>query len=79
MASQLQPNVLQYAIFGHCGDEKGHRLLLQHIGANPLLNLQMKLGEVDGAICAYPIIKSAVLMMTEMSLFGNGNPIDKYF
>lgn len=79
MASQLQPNVLQYAIFGHCGDEKGHRLLLQHLGANPLLNLQMKLGEGTGAICAYPIIKSAVLMMTEMSLFGNDNPIDKYF
>lgn len=79
MASKLYPNVLEYAVFGHCGDEKGHSLLLNYLDADPILNLHMKLGEGTGAICAYPIIESAVLMMTEMSLFGDENPIDKYF
>ena len=39
----------------------------------------MKLGEGTGAVTAYPIIKSAVLMMTEMSLFSGENCIEKYF
>lgn len=79
MAGKLYPNVLQYAIFGHKGDEKGHSLILNYLHADPILNLGMKLGEGTGAICAYPIIKSAVLMLSEMALFGNTNPIEKYF
>lgn len=79
MASKLNPKVLQYAIFGHKGDERGHALLLNYLSAVPVLDLGMKLGEGTGAVVAYPIIKSAVLMMTEMSLFSGENPIEKYF
>ena len=79
MAAQLNPTVLEYAIFGHKGDEKGHAKLLNHLGVRPLLDLGMKLGEGTGAVTAYPIIKSAVLMMTEMSLFSGENCIEKYF
>lgn len=79
IASTIEPNILEYAIFGHKGDEKGHAKLLQYLGAKPLLDLGMKLGEGTGAVCAYPIIKSSVLMMTEMSLFSGENLIEKYF
>ncbi|MDD7438241.1 MAG: nicotinate-nucleotide--dimethylbenzimidazole phosphoribosyltransferase [Bacteroidales bacterium] len=79
MAARFNPTILQYAIFGHKGDEKGHAKLLNYLGAKPLLDLGMKLGEGTGAVTAYPIVKSAVLMMTEMSLFSGENTIEKYF
>jgi nicotinate-nucleotide--dimethylbenzimidazole phosphoribosyltransferase len=77
-ASKLHPEVLDYAIFGHCGDESGHRKMLDELGAKPLLNLGLRLGEGTGAICAYPIVESAVRMINEMDTF-SGADITKYF
>lgn len=77
-ASQLHREVLDYAIFGHQGDEVGHKLLLDALGAKPLLNLGLRLGEGTGAICAYPIVDSAVRMMNEMDNFAHA-AITKYF
>lgn len=77
-AARLYPDVLSYAVFGHCGDEAGHRLVLEALGARPLLDLGMRLGEGTGAICAYPLVESAVRMINEMDSFGKGK-ITKYF
>lgn len=77
-ASKLYPEVLYYAIYGHQGDETGHKLVLDYLGAKPLLNLEMRLGEGTGALCAYPILKSAVLMINEMNSFKEVN-VTKYF
>ena len=77
-ASKLHPEVLDYAIFGHCGDESGHRRMLDAMGAKPLLNLGLRLGEGTGAICAYPIVDSAVRMIDQMDTF-SGADITKYF
>ena len=77
-ASRLDAAVMDYAVFGHCGDECGHRLMLDAMGASPLLSLGMRLGEGTGAICAYPIVVSAVNMMNEMDNFKHAN-ITKYF
>lgn len=77
-ASKLYPDILEYAVFCHCGDETGHQLLLNHMGAKPLLNLGLRLGEGTGAICAYPIIDSAVRMINEMDNFAHA-AITKYF
>ena len=77
-ASRLYPDVLSYAIFGHQGDESGHKLMLQLMNARPLLHLGMRLGEGTGALCAYPIVESAVRMVNEMNNFQNAN-ITKYF
>ena len=77
-ASRLQPAVLDYAIFGHCGDELGHSKLLELMQGQPILHLGMRLGEGTGALCAYPIIESAVRMINEMNNFKDAN-IDKYF
>lgn len=77
-ASKLYPEVLNYAIFGHCGDETGHKLVLDEIGVKPLLNLGLRLGEGTGAICAYPIVESAVRMINEMDNFAHAS-ITKYF
>ena len=77
-ASHLYPNVLDYAIFGHCGDESGHQRMLSLMNAQPLLHLGLRLGEGTGALCAYPIIESAVRMINEMNNFDHAN-ITKYF
>ncbi|MDN4754898.1 nicotinate-nucleotide--dimethylbenzimidazole phosphoribosyltransferase [Porphyromonadaceae bacterium W3.11] len=82
-ASKLEPNVLEYAIFGHKGDEKGHSKMLDYLNVQPILDLGMKLGEGTGAVTAYPIVESAVLMMTEMHTWSgmaeSKNLIEKYF
>lgn len=77
-ASRLYPEVQHYAIYGHQGDESGHKLVLESLQAKPLLNLGLRLGEGTGAICAYPIIDSAVRMMNEMDNFAHA-AITKYF
>ena len=77
-ASKLSPEVLKYAIFCHCGNEAGHRLVLDALGAKPILHLGLRLGEGTGAICAYPIIDSAVRMINEMDSFAHAS-ITKYF
>lgn len=77
-ASKLCPAALDYMIFGHCGDESGHRRMLELLNARPLLSLSLRLGEGTGALCAYPIVDSAVRMINEMNSFNNAN-ITKYF
>lgn len=77
-ASKLNPAVLDYAIFGHQGDESGHKLMLQALNADPILHLDLRLGEGSGAVCAYPIIDSAVRMINEMDNFQSVG-VTKYF
>lgn len=77
-AMQLCPSVKDYAIFGHCGDESGHKLILEYMQAKPLINLGLRLGEGTGAICAYPLVDSAVRMINEMDNFAHAS-ITKYF
>ena len=77
-ASKLYPAVLAYAVFGHQGDEAGHARVLRYLRAKPLLSLSLRLGEGTGAICAYPILASAVRMINEMNTFDNAQ-VTKYF
>ena len=77
-AIQLYPAAKDYMIFTHCGDESGHKRMLDAMGANALLNLGLRLGEGTGALCAFPIVDSAVRMMNEMNNFDNAR-ITKYF
>ena len=77
-ATQLYPESEDYMIFGHQGDESGHKRMLELLDAKPILNLGMRLGEGTGALCSYPIIDSAVRMINEMNNFKNAN-ITKYF
>ena len=77
-ASRLYPEMLPYCIFGHCGDEAGHRKVLDVLQVNPILNLGLRLGEGSGSVCAYPIVDSAVRMINEMHTFQQA-AVTKYF
>ena len=77
-AIRLYPASQDYMIFTHCGDESGHQRMLDIVAAKPLLHLGLRLGEGTGALCAFPIVDSAVRMMNEMNNFDNAQ-ITKYF
>ena len=77
-ACRLYPEAQRYMVFGHCGDESGHRRMLDAMGAKPLLSLGMRLGEGTGALCAFPILDSAVRMINEMNNFDHAG-ITRYF
>lgn len=68
-AHAICPNVKEYALFGHCSQEQGHIKMLDYVGAEPILNLGMRLGEGSGAAMAYPIVQHSVAMMNEMTSF----------
>ena len=78
VASRLYPEMQSYCVFGHCGDEAGHKRILDFLGAKALLDLGLRLGEGSGSVCAYPILDSAVRMINEMYSFKQA-AITKYF
>lgn len=71
VAEALSPGVLRYCVFSHCSDERGHRRMLEHFGAMPLLALDLRLGEGSGAALAWPLVQSAACMLNEMATFAD--------
>jgi nicotinate-nucleotide--dimethylbenzimidazole phosphoribosyltransferase len=69
LAHRLQPHVLQYCLFAHTSGEQGHQRMLDYLGARPLLQLGLRLGEGTGAALAMPLIQSAVAFLNEMASF----------
>jgi nicotinate-nucleotide--dimethylbenzimidazole phosphoribosyltransferase len=69
VAVKLYPNLLNYCIFTHQSQEKGHQKLLQALKAQPLCNLEMRLGEGTGIAVTFPIIIAAVNFLKEMASF----------
>ena len=64
-APQLRP----YLFAAHRSQEPGHRVLLDHLGLEPILALDMRLGEGTGAVLAMPILESALALYREMATF----------
>ncbi len=71
VASALQPLVLQRCVFAHGSAENGHARWLAHLGVQPLLHLGLRLGEGSGAALAWPLLKSAELLLAEMASFAS--------
>ncbi len=69
IAYTLNPDVREYMIAAHCSQEKGHRLMLAHMGLKPLLDLDMRLGEGTGAALGMGIIEASIKILTEMATF----------
>ena len=69
VASKIEPAVLDYCIFSHRSDEQGHSLMLRGMGADPLLDLKLRLGEGSGAALAWPLLMSACAIIREMASF----------
>lgn len=69
VAACLQPNIKEYCIFAHESGEPGHARQLAWLGVEPLLSLDMRLGEGTGAALAYPLVQAAVNFLNEMASF----------
>jgi nicotinate-nucleotide--dimethylbenzimidazole phosphoribosyltransferase len=68
-ALKIDETLKNFAIFCHQSGERGHKLLLEYLEAEPLLQLEMRLGEGTGCAVAYPLMQSAVAFMNEMASF----------
>lgn len=69
VAHALVPQVRDYMVFCHRSDERGHGALLAHLKAEPLLALDLRLGEGSGALLAWPLVQSAAGFLNEMASF----------
>jgi nicotinate-nucleotide--dimethylbenzimidazole phosphoribosyltransferase len=69
IACAIAPNARFGIIAGHLSQEPGHRILLEHMGVKPVLQLDMRLGEGTGAVLTFPLIESAVRIYNEMATF----------
>lgn len=68
-AVKLNPVVKDYIFASHNSVETGHRVMLEHMGVKPCLELGMRLGEGTGAALAMTIIESGVKVFNEMATF----------
>ncbi len=63
------PHIRSGLVFAHRSAEAGHTALLDWLGADPLLALDMRLGEGTGALLAWPLVKAASAMLCDMASF----------
>jgi nicotinate-nucleotide--dimethylbenzimidazole phosphoribosyltransferase len=69
-AVRIQPEVLDWMLFSHGSAEPGHRRMLEALDADPLLDLDLRLGEGSGAAVAVPILRLACALHQQMATFG---------
>ena len=77
VASKIAPDVLDYCVFAHASNEAGHRRMLAHFDAAPLLQLDLRLGEGTGAALALPLLRAAVAFVDEMASFDSAGVSNK--
>ncbi len=68
-AHAINEKIVEYAVFSHQSDERGHGAILRYLNAEPVLSMNMRLGEGTGAALVYPIVKSAVSILNNMATF----------
>lgn len=69
VAQALHPAAVDYCVAGHRSAEPGHAVALKTLGLQPLVDLDLRLGEGTGAVLAYPILSCAVRALAEMATF----------
>ena len=77
LAVEMQPPIRDYLFAGHRSVEQGHRLMLEHMQLEPLLDLNLRLGEGTGAVLATGIIEAALHAHNEMATFGEAGVSEK--
>ncbi|WP_067655798.1 nicotinate-nucleotide--dimethylbenzimidazole phosphoribosyltransferase [Nocardia harenae] len=71
IAEDLADGAKAWWVAGHRSTEPAHRLALRHLHLEPLLELDMRLGEASGALAALPLLRAAVAAIGEMATFGD--------
>jgi nicotinate-nucleotide--dimethylbenzimidazole phosphoribosyltransferase len=69
LAEALAPGAAAACVFSHRSAEGAHGRLLEHLGARPLLDLELRLGEGSGAALAWPLLQSSLALLAQMASF----------
>ncbi|ROM74871.1 nicotinate-nucleotide--dimethylbenzimidazole phosphoribosyltransferase [Pseudomonas brassicacearum] len=77
VAVRLNPECRPWLLFGHRGAEPGHRHVLETLGAEPLLDLGLRLGEGSGAALAVPLLRLACDLHGQMATFAEAAVADR--
>jgi nicotinate-nucleotide--dimethylbenzimidazole phosphoribosyltransferase len=77
VASLLHEDALSHCVFSHCSAEKAHRALLRRLEVEPLLDLEMRLGEASGAALAWPLIDASARLLSDMASFESAGVSDR--
>ncbi|WP_027911891.1 nicotinate-nucleotide--dimethylbenzimidazole phosphoribosyltransferase [Pseudomonas sp. URIL14HWK12:I7] len=77
VAVRLNPACRPWLLFGHRGAEPGHRHVLETLGAEPLLDLGLRLGEGSGAALAVPLLRLACDLHGQMATFAESAVADR--
>lgn len=76
-ALRFNPSVEPWLLYSHCSAERGHRLLIERLGARPLLDLDLRLGEGSGAALAVPLLQLACALHNDMASFASAGVSQK--
>jgi nicotinate-nucleotide--dimethylbenzimidazole phosphoribosyltransferase len=77
LATALAPRLKSFLIAAHLSAESGHRLLLEHLGLEPLLTLDMRLGEGTGAALGIFLAETSARILAEMATFAEAEVSEK--
>ena len=77
LAQLFCPQVTSYMVAAHRSVERGHSIMLEHLGLKPLLQLDFRLGEGTGAAMSMPIFDAARAMLTDVATFAEAGVSDK--
>ena len=76
LAARIAPASPCYCIAAHRSQEPGHRIALAALGLEPLMDLDLRLGEGSGAALALPLVEAASRMLSEMQTFAEAGVAD---
>ncbi len=77
IAEGLVPDVRHYMFASHQSVEIGHQAMHKYLGLNPLINMNLRLGEGTGAVLAFHLIEAASRILREMATFAEAGVSDK--
>ena len=77
VAAALAPGCLDYCIAGHRSTEPGATAVLEHLNLQPLLDLDLRLGEGSGACLALPVLQASAKILREMATFDGAGVTEK--
>ena len=74
---KINEDVVNYLLPSHRSTEPGHINILKEIGLEPMLDLNMRLGEGTGAVLAMNIVEAATRIIKDMATFAEASVSNK--
>lgn len=76
-ALAINPSIRPYLMFSHCSAEPGHQRVIQYLEAQPIVDLNLRLGEGSGAATVVPLLRLACALHNNMATFAEAAVSEK--